>query len=253
VRILISLLLLISLSVVANVSEETILRDCKGELAMGNYSSATLSFGRFIRNYPKSKYKSEALYWKGIAFLSDSKKDSAKATLELVAKTTSAWSSRANLSLGIILAGEKNWRASGEALKKAAAAGDSTMLSSVWYQLHLNAKANGEDKEASELKSRLLKHFPRSIEAANFEPEHSKYSLQLGAFQSKDNALQFSQNLSQNKSLGSWKPEITNQPRNGKTLHIVVLGHFITESDARDYAVGIGLAPKEFRVIPSSR
>jgi hypothetical protein len=255
VHTFLSILILLSISVVANVSEETILRDCKGELAMGNYGSATVSFGRFIRNYPKSKNMAEALYWKGIAFLSDSKKDSAKSTLEIVAKKNSTWSSRANLSLGIILAGEKSWRASNEALKKAEVVGDSTMLSAVWYQLYLNAITNGEDKKASEWKLKLIQQFPRSIEASKFaiESDQWQYSLQLGAFQNRDNASSFLQSLSQTKSLGVWKPEITNQPRNGKMLHIVVLGKFISESSARDYAAEIGLALKEFRVIPSSR
>jgi hypothetical protein len=80
-----------SVGVTATVSEETLLRDCKAELAMGNYNQAVVSFGRFIRNYPKSKLKAEALYWKGVSYLSDSKRDSAKAVWDQISRSDASW------------------------------------------------------------------------------------------------------------------------------------------------------------------
>ncbi|MBL8029066.1 MAG: SPOR domain-containing protein [Fibrobacteres bacterium] len=223
---------------------------------MGNYSQAVVSFGRFIRNYPKSKLKAEALYWKGVSYLSDSKRDSAKASWDQINRSDAFWYSRAHLSLGVVYAGEKSWKSSSDELKKASSFADSSLLSSIWFQNYNNAQKTGNVEEASLWKEKLLKFFPRSIESGNFEvqqpSESSRYSIQLGAFQSKANASSLSEAVSK-KISGEWKPEILKDTRNGQSLFIVTVGRFGSETAARDYASAIGLSAKEYRVIPFNR
>lgn len=254
-------LLLICGSLYSEISEETILRDCKGEYALGAYKSAVLSINRFLRNYPKSPLRSEALYLRGLAFLADSKRDSAKVQWEMVSEKDHYWYSRALLSGAAVLSDEKEWRSSNDLLRKAeavSAKSDSALLGSIWHQLSVNSEKQNKHEDARAWRTKISTHLPRSMESLNIvgidvintkapkKDDQGSFSLQLGAFQSYDNALSFMKSVEKTHKN---RLIVSNEFRGDKKLYIVYVNGFKTEGEAQNYATDAGLKIKEFRIV----
>ena len=212
--------------------------------ARGNYGMAIHYFRLCIKGYPHSDWSEPSHYWMGIACLrygpqNSSYFDTASVYLDhlIEQKDTSdifyglAWEARAQIANA-----QNNSELAQRALQKA------KKFSTASHQPHLkflNIEMQKDPKNTNKFLDQFMEEYPNSLEAgffrrkfpkkfANYSPGYA-YTVQLGAFASKEAAENFA-NKMQAKNL-----EVSIKQRKREPPYSVLSGQFQEKQKAENY------------------
>jgi len=251
-------------------SEEAFYRMGQYYYAKGEYAAASRAFDSLLLGFPAGYFKSEGLFWKGLSCLSSGSKDSAQACLGRLTEEDPAVYVRGRIVLGILLARDGKYAESNQSLEKALKLGDNALRSTAYFQLSRNFKTLGDTAQAAAYMKKLKEEFPDALEAPQAEidlkellkgmekpvsapaaaplpaVQHESFTLQLGAFQSRENAEK--QRKKYADTYGN--TDIAESRRDNTTLFIVRLGNFKSPKDAEEFAtLEMNLTVKDFKVV----
>jgi tetratricopeptide (TPR) repeat protein len=247
-----------------DTSEEAWFRLGQFYYARGEYPSALRMFDSLLVFFPAAYFKSEALFLKGLCFLSTGAGDSAATLLGRLTEEDPAVYVKGRIVLGVLLSRNGRFVESNACLEKALAMGDNALRSTAYFQLSQNYKALGDRKQAALFAGKLRDEFPDALEAPQMEKElqplvsgqalanaapavpKEEYALQLGAFQSRENAEKLQKKYADTYG----NTDVAELKREGGPLFTVRLGRFKSSKDAESFAaLELNLAPKEFKVV----
>jgi tetratricopeptide (TPR) repeat protein len=248
-------------------TEEAFYRMGQYYYAQGAYGSAVRMFDSLLLVFPAGYFKGEALFWKGLSLLSAGAKDSAQALLAKLPEDDPAVLVRGQVVLGVLLARDGKCAESSRCLEKALKLGDNALRSAAYYQLSRNYFALSDTAQALFYAKKLKDEFPGAIEAPQAEidltellsgkgktvatapaaaPSREAFALQLGAFQSRENAEKVKKKYADTYG----NTDIAETRRDSGILYVVRLGNFKNAKDAEQFAtLELNLSAKDFKVI----
>jgi len=232
--------------------------------ARGRYSLSVAHFARLIRAYPKGEKKFKALYWLGLGYNAQNKRDSAKTVLFLLKLDDPNGYLRAQVGLGVLAAKAGQIAESNRHLNNALSLGDNSLRSTAYYQLHKNFSGVNDQKNADLFGQKLVREFPNSLEAEKLKKANhgelpsflnaeggdklavfGKFTLQLGAFSIKENAKRFQERLKLNFD----NVEVVEVKKGSASFFLVWLGYFEDREKAERFAKGkLSLSPDEYSI-----
>jgi tetratricopeptide (TPR) repeat protein len=237
--------------------------------AKGEYAAAARVFDSLVLGFPAGYFKSEAMFWKALSFLSSGNKDSALALLGRLTEEDPAVYVRGRIVLGVLLARDGKYAESNQSLEKALKLGDNALRSTAYYQLSRNFRALSDTGQAAVYAKKLKEEFPNALETPQAEidlktllkgsekpvsvsavpvavPPRESFTLQLGAFQNRENAEKLRRKYADTYG----NTEVMENKRENTTLYVVRLGSFKNPKDAEEFAtLELSLTAKDFKVV----
>jgi len=236
-----------------SVTDSTIREQALYQDAAGNYTEAIAIWNRLLKKFPKSPVAIDAPYYKASAFLSDSKPDSAMRGFEQTVKSKSENAPRAEVALGLLLCRQGKLKEGCARFKSALNQKDETVRAEASAFLFRNYLELRDTNQAVVYGRLLLENYKRALVLENLTDEdrallasyksadskseivkEGPFYIQLGAFQSKENAQKLILTLSPRTK--SKKLEISVQERKNGQLFLVLVNGFGDSEAAKVFA-----------------
>ncbi len=217
----------------------TLFRQGQELFLAGNYASAAVAFDRFIATGPSPPKASEATYYKGLAHLALKQFPQAKACFQTVGEESPRAHLRAyaHKALGDTYFAQEDY-AKAEMLYRNIVKKNSpdTPNDEVLYKLGVALQRQNEWEYAKLYFRDLYTNYPssrwRERALKRYEAEERLFSVQLGAFSTRQAADQLSRNLAAHGF-----PPYTREVKQGAgTLFVVRVGKYKTYPDASSLA-----------------
>ena len=217
---------------------------CQYHYAKGYYVSAGKMFRDLVETYSESEYADDASYWSASCYLAAEKPDSALTEWQAFLSTypKSDLHDWAILGTGdaFFALGKYN-EAVTEYRKIIDVLFNKDLKSTALHRLGQCYEHLGESETAQKYYDRILEECPQSYERILIVGQREKhfddniregevYTVQVGAFAHKENAVKLHDMLSQ----GGYKPEIVMKYKDdGTVLHAVQVGSYNSKDEAR--------------------
>jgi len=243
------------------LADDALYAICQYHYAKGYYITAMKMYRDLVSSYPESGYVDDAAYWIGGCYLAIDQPDSALQIFQSFASeyADSDWRGPALLGVGDALFAQGKYQEAIQAYHRLAVSPvDSNFSSAALYRLGQCHERLGEESSAQEQYDRLIEKYPHSLEARLISGRQEEkavsavtrremYTIQVGAFARKENAIRLHDRLAR---LGYEVSLAAKQGEGGKTLHVVRVGTYDSREAADKVARRIereeGVQPQVF-------
>ena len=229
------------------LAAEALYTICQYHYAKGYYVTAGTMFRDLVRTFPESEYADDAFYWSASCHLAAEHPDSALNVWQtfLTAYPKSDLYDWATLGIGDALFALGRYKeACSEYVKIVDSPFSETQKNLALYQLGRCYDLLGDTTSARECDTKLVEQFPQSYERVLIEAKKKKedrstlvasevYTIQVGAFAHKENAIRLQGALSDK---GYDVTIVSKSINNGKLLHAVQVGSYASIEDAHTTA-----------------
>lgn len=230
-----------------SLADDALYAICQYHYAKGYYITAGRMFRDLVKTYPESEFADDASYWSTSCHLAAEYADTALMEWQefIIKYPKSDLYDWAVLGIGDALFALDRYS---EAVSKYKEIVDSPfsqeLRSAALYGLGQCYERLGEPATARRYYDRVVERFPQSSERVmimgnrekyptSSQPASEMYTVQVGAFTHKENAIKLHNLLSQK----GYDVEIVSKTKEGRTLlHAVQVGSYTTREEARHIA-----------------
>jgi TolA-binding protein len=226
------------------LADDALLTMCQYHFAKGYYVTAGKRYRDLVKTYPESEYADDATYWSGTCYLVAERPDSALMEWRSLLTTHPQSELRDWAVLGVgdaLMALNKANDALSEYKRIVDSSTDQQVQSAALYRLGQCHESLQHSATAREYYNRVIQEYPQSYEGAiltgqrqktsgSFPQANHTYTIQVGAFAHKANAIRLHDALSQK---GYDVEVVSKNTESGTLLHAVQIGTYVMKEDAQ--------------------